>query len=326
MKKPISRFLSAALAGALCVSAFAPSASAVSRKSDRTLLGADMSVSFETTIIFTEEQGRLYKEAMEKDVREHIEALTNELMMTENAYKEEYLEGMIHALSAADVAEVFDDRSCTSITLSNLPIGLAAEQDFRTAEIGKALSLQQDAAEAIIQRATKDERYEVSTEGNVITIRNQISFEEFAEGGLKMAESMGTAEGQGVKTFPKKKEGHRWGNNACISVVIHSTSSDPNIVHCNKCDDSENDSYGAVEWAVQGSDCAKSVRLGVLALSSNIAYLFYYNSVYCVIEAGQNVTGEGQNVYCNSDEKSGHHWNCSWFTGIGHTESFHIHT
>ena len=128
-------------------------------------------------------------------------------------------------------------------------------------------------------------------------VKNKITVEEFAEGGLKMSEDMMEAEGQKVVTVKKvkldKNNPKVWGKNYSSSVLIKSTDKYPNIVHCNKCDDSAKENE---------------------------------TNVVCVIESCQNLSGkEGPNVYCNRKEKSGPHWNCSWFNGINHTESFHYH-
>lgn len=82
------------------------------------------------------------------------------------------------------------------------------------------------------------------------------------------------------------------------------------------------------QFAIQNSDCSKSVKLGLIALAdaTGILRATYANSIYCVIEGMQSAIGDNaENVYCNGKKKAGGHVNCSWFNGIGHSERFHYH-
>lgn len=82
------------------------------------------------------------------------------------------------------------------------------------------------------------------------------------------------------------------------------------------------------QFAVGNSDCAKSVKLGLVALADTTGILRIYNanSINCVIEGMTSAVGDNvSNIYCNGKRKSGNYVNCSWFNGIGHSERFHYH-
>jgi predicted nucleic acid-binding Zn-ribbon protein len=99
------------------------------------------------------------------------------------------------------------------------------------------------------------------------------------------------------------------------------------IVGCNKCNDAFFTGNELVGLKF-GSDCANSILLGLLYLDKTYNPLpgadpsMFWRSVYCVDEAMDY--GTGLNLYCNGSLKSGH-YNCSWFPGIEHSESFHTH-
>ena len=326
-EQKISKLFSTVLAGSLVLGAFPGTVNAATVVDEA---NDDVNISFETTIVFTEEQGQLYKEAMEKDVKETIEALTNEVMMSDNAYKEEYIESLIKDLNEANVEDVFDDETCTTMTIPMMNTGIAVDGEVEKTDLEGVITVDEAVSNEIIERFDNDDNYDVTVENDTVVVSNQVSFDDFAEGIYNMSEEMSDTEGQAVTTYSKKSKGYSWGSNASRTVVCYSTNSYPNIVYCNKCDKSSNESKSVAAWAVGGSDCAKSVRLGGLALSGGIFGILYSNSIYCVIESCASVydaleNTSTSNIYCNGKKKSGNHWNCSWFTGIGHTESFHTH-
>ena len=76
-----------------------------------------------------------------------------------------------------------------------------------------------------------------------------------------------------------------------------------------------------------------SVRLGLLSIANPLwpIYRPYPYSEYCVDEAISSEDNSGGNAYCNGTStqqngtSKGSHINCSWFSGIGHSEAFHTH-
>lgn len=133
-----------------------------------------------------------------------------------------------------------------------------------------------------------------------------------------MEDNMSETQGQAQQVFyAKKAVGKYLGNGAGRSKVFFNT----NIVGCNKHDKNTN-SINTAQFAIQNSDCSKSVKLG-LAYLSNTLLSSYKMSANCVSEAVFSADGKG-NAYCDGKKKSGK-VNCSWFNGIKHSESFHTH-
>lgn len=161
------------------------------------------------------------------------------------------------------------------------------------------------------------EQDSVNFDGDIHIIKN---FQSFAEGIQSMEDNMEQVEGQATQVFHKKVAvGKTLGNGAGKSKV----SFDTNIVGCNK-HDKNTKSINAAQFAIQSSDCAMSVRLGLLYATDPLGNAKKYKMSYnCVLEAVTNVDGKS-NSYCDGKKKSGK-VNCSWFTGIGHSESFHTH-
>lgn len=83
------------------------------------------------------------------------------------------------------------------------------------------------------------------------------------------------------------------------------------------------------KFPLNNSDCAQSIGLGVLASETPALAVVYHNSIYCEVEAaqaaGRRMGANTKNVYCDKKKKSGGHYNCSWFNGIGHSERLHTH-
>lgn len=150
------------------------------------------------------------------------------------------------------------------------------------------------------------------------------SFEEFARGIQQMGIDM-QAEAQGITTYSQIPVGGYFGAGVGRSKVFQNR----NIVGCNK-HDMNLSPVNYAQFAIQNSDCSVSVRLGVMAIQNNQLQL-YKNSIYCVDEAiGSEDTSAG-NIYCNgtytmrNGNSKSNRINCSWFTGIGHTEEAHTH-
>lgn len=178
----------------------------------------------------------------------------------------------------------------------------------------KGIELYKD---SMLVTSDEDTGLDVDERTGKITITR--SLEELGEGIQRMGEGMKEAEGQvTIVTYPKKSVDQYYGNGVGRSRIYRDT----NIVGCNK-HDTDTTSINTAQFALQSSDCSSSVKLG-LAYSTNPTGLSaYWMSAYCVSEA---ISGEEglENAYCNGKLKNGR-TNCSWFTGIGHTESFHTH-
>lgn len=107
-----------------------------------------------------------------------------------------------------------------------------------------------------------------------------------------------------------------------------------NIVGCNKADTASSDgSYSTSSFPWNNSDCAVSISNGLLYATSPLLFYSYYMDYYCVIEAMSSGDSKEQNIYCNgkstmndaSHTSKGSHINCSWFTGVQHSEVLHAH-
>lgn len=288
----------------------------------------DVDVTFITEIQFTEEEAAAYKEAMERDLAEHYEMLTNEIMLAQDEATKEYLEKQMDNVTKIDVDAVFANDNVVEVPMRDVSIKLDGDVEV-TDESG---TIQLEAEEAA-KIATEHLDEDIEVKGNNITVKSSISGEEFAEGGLQMADRMENGIAQKITCVTCKKQyekGHTWGTNRSKTVVC--TTKKKNVVYCNKCDVSNKENYNAKDWAVGNSDCAISVRLGMMASSiGGTTLITYSRSVKCVIEAcqsaGQKLHEDSKwtnNVYCNGINKNGH-FNCSWFTGIQHTEEFHLH-
>lgn len=148
-----------------------------------------------------------------------------------------------------------------------------------------------------------------------------MSFDDFAEGIVAM--SAGSSQTTTCIYPPKVDVNTKVGSGVGQTEVKF----DVNIVTCNK-HDKDLKSINKVQFALGNSDCAASVKFGLIALSplsSNDTRAYYINSTYCVNESLNADSKDNANEYCNGTKKAGNHVNCSWFNGIGHSERFHYH-
>ncbi len=153
------------------------------------------------------------------------------------------------------------------------------------------------------------------------------SLETLGEGIKRMGNEM-EAEGQAITYYPKRAVGQYYGYGVGKSKIWKDT----NVVGCNKHDKDYGESISTKQFALRNSDCSKSVKLGLLSIANPFWPLYrpYPYSEYCVDEAISSDDGK-TNVYCNGKTKmkngtsKGSHINCSWFSGISHSESFHTH-
>lgn len=292
----------------------------------------NVDVTFVTCVEFTQEEAAEFEAALQTDLDEHLEQLQNDLLSTSNDSKADYLEECIETVSAMDASQVFEgeEHNILEIPMKGIEIGYDGIDDVTSSE--GAVEVEGDKIEGLVDWCEGQE-LSVESNGDEIIVKNTITAEEFADGGLRMSENM--AEGQKqvtdpVRRYDGRKKGqtrYKWGKGLCTSYCCYSTKKYPNIVHCNKCSKSATENITKkTKWLAGGSDCAKAIRLGALYVSNPIGNAIYAQNVVCVIESCQSISNnEGANIYCNWKKKSGPHWNCSWFTGIGHTESFHYH-
>lgn len=253
--------------------------------------------------------------------------MKNELLFSDNKVKKNQIESEIKLISKANVDDLFNENNTLLIPMRGIDVDCDVI-DGVTYEKGEVEIFSNEIDELIEWCDEQD--VDCYQDGEKLVVTASITAEEFAEGGLKMSEEMMEAEGQKVVTVAKKKYDKNnpctWGKNYSKSRLVYSTKTYPNIVHCNKCDDSATENETSqYKWLLDGSDCAKSIRLGTLYFSNPTSYSTFVMCGLCVIESCQSLTGEGPNVYCNGKKKTGTHWNCSWFPGIWHTESFHYH-
>lgn len=331
-KKKAKKLLAVMLTMSLCVGSLSTKIYARGETDNDFDKYENVNVTFITEISFTDKQAKEYEKALEKDLRENVEQLENDLLRSNNETKSKAIKKQIELISNVDTSEVFngDEDNTIVIPMKGIEVDCSVIDDL-TDEDGEVEVKADDMEELVDWCDEQDVELYQDDEG--LVVKSEITAEEFAEGGLKMSEDMLDAEGQKVVTVKRVKYNKSnpkiWGKNYSSSRLIYSTKSYPNIVHCNKCDDSSSENEKNVgKWLLDGSDCAKAIRLGTISLTTTnpILKLYYSQNVVCVIESCQNLSGkEGPNVYCNSKKKSGPHWNCSWFNGIKHTESFHYH-
>lgn len=146
-------------------------------------------------------------------------------------------------------------------------------------------------------------------------------FEDLGKGIKNMSLGMEETSAEAAESqvfLPTLGKGSRIGKGVGETRVV----TDSNIVVCNK-HDSAVEYISAKDFAIQNSDCSRSVKLGILYLSDTSLFNTFWRGAYCVQESLTNFDGEG-NSYCKG-KKHKVHYNCSWFPGISHSEKFHIH-
>ena len=289
-------------------------------------------------ILFTPEEAELYKAALADTLREVQEDVKNEIYACEDEDRKDFFSNQLELLQEIEINEMFKEQTNGNLELRiphrNAEI-IVGDEEYLTDDEGYYKIEDEANIESIFEGENKvilaDQNVEfaeleVSFDENVDNneIKHKKTFLEFAEGAVNMGEKMQQAEGQTVQVFyPKKNKQQALGAGAGVTTVYKDT----NIVGCNKHDKNLNP-INAVQFATGNSDCAKSIRLGVIVSSSTKLPLYPY-SVYCVEEAASE--GNVENIYCNGKSnmrdgtsKKGH-INCSWFDGIGHSEAFHTH-
>lgn len=282
------------------------------------------------SITMTEEQGIAYRESMELVVERAVASFKEEMAMTDDADKKQFLLDLIKESEAIDYDSIFQQEANGDYHIDVPYVYGSVEIDgvkYQTDNNGcyyvqeNISDLEEKSIELYKDRmlVSTDEDAGLDVDGSTGNITITRSLEELGEGIQRMGEGMKEAEGQvTIVTYPKKSVGQYYGNGVGQSKIYR----DVNIVGCNKHDTNTN-SINTVEFALQSSDCSSSVKLGVAYLANPTGLSAYWMSAYCVSEAISSEDG-GANAYCNGQLKNGK-TNCSWFTGIGHTESFHTH-
>lgn len=282
-------------------------------------------------ITFTREEAELYKASIADTMNLVKENYREAISNTEDKDKIEYYKKEIEKIDNKNLDELFELQSNGMYQLKvphmNAEIYIDGKE-YRTNKEGTySFETTQDIEnekQEVVLSAENEEIAAIDVDFNLDEKTNDIevvqTFEEFSKGIAEMADNMNTGEAQVTQVFYSKKSvGSYLGNGAGKSRVFKDT----NIVGCNK-HDKNTDSINTVQFALQNSDCSQSVKIGVAFPTD------YPMSVYCVREAVSNIDGKG-NVYCNGTSKmangtsKGSHINCSWFKGIGHSESFHTH-
>lgn len=275
-------------------------------------------------IRFTKEEAELYKASIADTMNLVKENYKKGISNTEDKDKIKYYMKEIEKIDNKNLDELFELQSNGMYELKvphmNAEIYIDGKE-YRTDKDGTySFEMTQDIkaeTQEVVLFAENEEFATIDVDFNLNKKTNDIeivqTFEEFSKGIEEMANNMNTGEAQVTQVFyPKKSIGSYLGNGAGRSKVFKDT----NIVGCNKHDKNTN-SITTKEFALQNSDCSQSVKIGVAFPTD------YPMSVYCVREAVSNIDGKN-NVYCNGTSK-GRRINCSWFKGIGHSESFHTH-
>jgi len=288
-------------------------------------------------ISFTPEEAELYKSALNDTLKGAQEDVKSEIYECTDGDRADYFRYQLEELQKIDIDKMFEEQADGSIELKSLHRNAEVIIDgteYRTDDEGYYLIEDETKIESVLEGENEvilaDQNIEfaeleVSFDGNIDNneIKYEKTFSEFADGMANMSEKMQNAEGQVVQVFyAKRKINDNFGAGKGATKVYKDT----NIVGCNK-HDKNLDSINTVQFATGNSDCAISVRLGLLSQES-VAILYPY-SLYCVEESLSE--GNVENIYCNGKSnmrngtsKNGH-INCSWFKGIGHSESFHTH-
>lgn len=146
---------------------------------------------------------------------------------------------------------------------------------------------------------------------------------------------------QAITTYPQLKKGTKVGVRAGQMTIL--SDEEKNVVSCNKASSYESpegkkpfEPNATEEWTsdtgrfpANGSDCSRSIALGMLYNTNSSLFRKYVMSEFCVIESINHVMTEEKDksyaAYCNWEKKEDGHWNCSWFPGVGHTEELHTH-
>lgn len=299
-------------------------------------------VAVNLVIEFTPEDAEVYKQSIQDALDENMESLVNEMMKTENSSKMDLLDNLVSEIETVDLESLFTEEGNSStmlkIPLTDMNVSID-EAELNLSSDGKVESgefeANQEVAETICTQDTVsivlDDMADLAVDAEIeknetnYEINYKISYEDFSEGVEEMADNMSEGTAQKItNVYPAKvKVGSYVGAGAGRTKVYFNT----NIVGCNK-HDKNLKSITTKQFAAGNSDCAKSVKLGLIALADSTGVLkaYYANSINCVIEGMTSVTGENvNNIYCNGKRKSGNHVNCSWFNGIGHSERFHYH-
>ncbi len=288
------------------------------------------------SLVISKDDTKAFKSSMEdakKDGENYYKSLIAD---TNDKDKIEYLKKLLESSQSINIDNMFQNNSDGSATI-DLPYGnaelLIDGEEIRT-----------DAKGYFEFKNSKDKEYEIILSRENVKIANQKvkfdktksnndikiikSLDSLGEGIKRMGNAM-AAEGQAITYYPRKPVGDYYGSGVGRSKIWKEF----NVVGCNKHDQDYNQAITMAQFAARNSDCSKSVKLGMVSIANPLWPLWkpYSYSEYCVDEAISGGDDGEANIYCNGQTtmrngtSKGSHINCSWFSGIGHSESFHTH-
>lgn len=281
-------------------------------------------------IVFTKEEAEDYKKSFENTFNLVINSYKEDIVETDSLKKKEYLVDLVTQLENYNCDDLFEEYDGNNVAIS-LPIRNAKividDVEIQTDENGEYFT-REEVLSNDDEKITifSDDGYLLADDTQNIDVENddiiyKKTFDDLGNGIKEMATGMEKTSAEAVVAqvfLPTLGKGKVVGKGVGKTKVV----TDSNIVVCNK-HDSAVENITATDFALQNSDCSRSVKLGLLFLSDPEEFARYWRGAYCVQEAVGNIDGEG-NIYCKG-KKHKVHYNCSWFPGINHSEKFHIH-
>jgi hypothetical protein len=293
-------------------------------------------------IVFNDSaEAELFKAAM-VDTQQALAHSYKELILsTTDVDKKNYVLNKAEQVESIDIDALFriNEDGAYTYTVPYPSVEIVADNQVFFADENGMLSLDESAkgTEAVIAHEgfaidVGELNIEEKSDGSSL-IKVTRTVEELADGMLRMGESM-AMEGQGNVYRAKMNVGATWAPNTGhgTSEIIYSTTAKPNIVGCNKLHKSYTENITPAGLLFGGSDCGKSIRLGLLPFG-------YSWSDYCKDESlnGQDGSTAGRRFCTNNTGayttdgvyKQGH-YNCSWFPSVcgenAASEQGHTHT
>lgn len=287
------------------------------------------------SLVIPKDEINEFKNSMDEAKKDGENYFKELIVNTRDKDKVEYLKKLLKNSQSINIDNIFENKPDGSASI-DLPYGNVElyidGEEIRTDSEGyfEFKSSEDKDYEIIISKENKKIekrkiKFDKSKNNNEIKIIK--SLDSLGEGIKRMGNEM-EAEGQAITYYPKRAIGQTYGYGAGKSKIFKNT----NIVGCNKHDKDYGQEITTAQFAARNSDCSKSVKLGLLSMASPTwpTLKLYPYSEYCVYESITTIEGSA-NAYCNgktttkNGTSKGTHINCSWFSGIGHSESFHTH-
>ena len=316
---------------------------------DTTLISPADTPQVTQTITFSDEQAAEYKQAMQETLQEDADSLRQQASEASTQAEKDELNKEADTSENFNVNSLFDTSEDGTPEI-NLPLRNGTVDidgtNYPTDNDGNIID---NSTTDIVDdnsdiSATDDNDVEVATNStpvNVDTDTDQVqlttSFNKFTQGIDNMSSAMHMQldkskpgkesvkwNGKWIILYNYKRPiGYYYGAKAGRSpVVVNNTS----IVKCNK-ETSGEQAISEEQFGVGDSDCAISIRHGLLYNGAPKLFPNYKYSRYCVEEAFKKKGTE--DIFCNGKTKmtnggSKHGWmSCSSFPGINMPESFH---